>query len=32
LFRDVTTLIAHPAGFAAAIDHLAARVRASGAH
>ena len=31
LFRDVTTLIAHPAGFAAAIDHLAARVRASGA-
>lgn len=29
LFRDVTTLIGHGAGFAAAIDHLAQRSRAS---
>ncbi|MDR6513318.1 adenine phosphoribosyltransferase [Novosphingobium capsulatum] len=31
LFRDVTTLISHPTGFAAAIDHLATRAQASGA-
>lgn len=31
LFRDVTTLLSHGAGFAAAIDHLAERVAATGA-
>jgi adenine phosphoribosyltransferase len=31
LFRDVTTLIAHPQGFAATIAHLAQRAQASGA-
>jgi adenine phosphoribosyltransferase len=31
LFRDVTTLIGHGAGFAAAIGHLAARAQAAGA-
>lgn len=31
LFRDVTTLIAHGEGFAATIDHLGTRARASGA-
>lgn len=31
LFRDVTTLIGHGAGFAAAVGHLADRVAASGA-
>jgi adenine phosphoribosyltransferase len=31
LFRDVTTLIAHGAGFTAAVDHLAERARALGA-
>lgn len=31
LFRDVTTLIGHGEGFAAAIGHLAARAQASGA-
>lgn len=31
LFRDVTTLIGHGAGFAAAVAHLGERVRATGA-
>ncbi len=31
LFRDVTTLIGHGTGFAAAIDHLATRAEAAGA-
>jgi len=31
LFRDVTTLIGHGAGFAAAVGHLAARAEADGA-
>ncbi len=31
LFRDVTTLISHGAGFAACVDHLASRARAAGA-
>ena len=31
LFRDVTTLIGHGEGFAAAVDHLAERTRAAGA-
>ncbi|MGV2497756.1 adenine phosphoribosyltransferase [Pelagerythrobacter aerophilus] len=30
-FRDVTTLIAHGEGFAAAVEHLAERARAAGA-
>jgi adenine phosphoribosyltransferase len=31
LFRDVTTLVGHGAGFAAAVAHLADRARAAGA-
>jgi adenine phosphoribosyltransferase len=31
LFRDVTTLIGHGEGLAAAVDHLATRARAAGA-
>jgi adenine phosphoribosyltransferase len=31
LFRDITTLIGHGAGFAASIEHLAARAAAAGA-
>lgn len=31
LFRDITTLIGHGAGFAASIEHLAARAEAAGA-
>ncbi len=31
LFRDITTLIGHGAGFAASVDHLARRARAAGA-
>jgi adenine phosphoribosyltransferase len=29
LFRDITTLIAHPEGFAATIDHMVAAARPS---
>ena len=31
LFRDITTLISHGAGFSACIDHLAHKAKASGA-
>ncbi len=31
LFRDITTLIGHGPGFAAAVDHLAERAKAAGA-
>lgn len=31
LFRDITTLISHGQGFAACVDHLAARAAAAGA-
>lgn len=31
LFRDITTLISHGEGFAACVDHLAARAAAAGA-
>jgi adenine phosphoribosyltransferase len=31
LFRDITTLIGHGAGFAACVEHLAERTRATGA-
>lgn len=31
LFRDITTLIGHSAGFAASVDHLAQRAEAAGA-